>query len=306
MPDSPAGPRRRTRRLTRWLIAPLAVATAVTAVQVVHSSGPGPLRTAAAGAAPTVVLYSETAYGRRHQIIGLQGPAARPTGGTVRVCAADVDGPGTSRCLRATFSMVHATGRLAVHMIDSGTVAGRRLAVGHDIVFRSRPVTLDPPAAIGHTIQEEVLIAGTNIGFQRGQRLFNGRAVSYYRIWMPADVSSPSAPARTFEVLAGTPRWADASAIAGHLRAARTQQLALRRNNASFWGTVAVTAFVAVLAGVFTGPAAAAAAGLTGAITSRFFSGPAQDNERAFTAELARAADQFESTFGTNIAGDWV
>lgn len=293
-------PRAGRRRLLRWLVVPLAAAAAVTTVQVVQDS-PGPLRAATAGAAPQVVLYSQSSGGRQYQVTSYDGPRTHPSGGTARVCGAGVSAPGG--CLDHRFAMNYRTRTLTVAATETGTISGRRLSRGSDVMFRARAVTLDPPvgAQPSERVDEEVMISGTNMGFQRGTRTVAGRPESFYRLFMPRVASRPDLGTQTSVAGRYSPRWDDAVAIASDLREAYRQQRGLYRNEGLSVTTVVVGGIAALCVGISGGTLAAVAAILGTSITSSFFVNNALDAALAGGNALRRAGDRYESTFNLDI-----
>lgn len=186
------------------------------------------------------MIVDRSTGGRHYQLLSYAGSRTRPTSGTARVCGKQVVAAGVGRCLDFTFAMNCRTGRLQLKTREAGTVQGRRLGRGSDVLFRPRAVSLNPPNPAG--TDEEVLVARTNIGFQHGRMLHNGRRQAYYRIWMPSDVTRPDGQARYRTVFQDDRRFGAAVRIADEIREAARLGAVVRRNAGSGIFTNAVSA----------------------------------------------------------------
>lgn len=91
------------------------------------------------------MIFNRSTGGRHYQLLSYAGSRTRPTSGTTRVCGKQVVAAGAARCLDFTFAMNYATGRMQLKTREAGTVQGRRLGRGSDVIFRPRAASLNPP-----------------------------------------------------------------------------------------------------------------------------------------------------------------
>lgn len=287
------------RRLLRWLVVPLAAAAAVTTVQVVQDA-PGPLRADSAGAAPQLSVPALIEDGRTYRVTSYEGPQDAPVSGTVEVCgdvAADDRG-----CLDVTFAVTYEPFELRLLPAEEGSVEGRRLSLGSDILFRPRAARLAPlPPNGAEEITERVALRRTTIGFQHGRTFVDRQPREFYRIFMPRNVNRANDVAVERTVYEGDPQWQQALGIVNDLREAARLQNLTRRNLGFGIGTNAVSALSAYVAIAASNPLAGVGVLTAWAVTSMFFYNGAADSHASYMIALRRAGAQFRLLPGPDI-----